>query len=68
MIRDRRYKLAYTTATPSASLFDLDHDPHEHDNLWDSARHAQVRFDLLRRCFDATAFAIDTGPEATLSH
>ena len=68
MIRDRRYKLAVYHGHPIGELFDLEHDPHEHDNLWDSARHAEVRFDLLRRCFDATAFAIDTGPEATRSH
>ena len=68
MIRDLRYKLAVYHGHPVGELFDLENDPHEHDNLWDSARHADVRFDLLRRCFDATAFAIDTGPEATRSH
>ena len=53
---------------PVGELFDLGNDAREHDNLWDSAEHAEVRFDLLRRCFDATAFAIDTGPEATRAH
>ena len=62
MIRNRRYKLAVYHGHPIGELFDLENDPHEHDNLWDSARHADIRFDLLRRCFDATAFAIDTGP------
>ena len=68
MIRDRRYKLAVYHDHPSGELFDLDQDPHEHDNLWHSPDHAEIRFDLLRRCFDATAFAIDTGPEATRGH
>ena len=68
MIRDRRYKLAVYHGHPVGELFDLEQDPHEHDNLWDSPPHAEIRFDLLRRCFDATAFAIDTGPEVTRSH
>ena len=68
MIRDRRYKLAVYHGHPTGELFDLEQDPHEHDNLWDSPDHAEIRFDLLRRCFDATAFAIDTGPEATRGH
>ena len=66
-IRDRRYKPAVYHRHPIGELFDVEHDPHEHDSLWDSVRHAQT-FDLLRRCFDATVFAIDTSPEATRSH
>ena len=65
MIRDRRYKLAVYHGHPVGELFDLQEDPHEHRNLWREASHAELRFDLLRRCFDATAFAIDTGPEVT---
>jgi arylsulfatase A-like enzyme len=65
MIRDRRYKLAVYHGHPTGELFDLQEDPHEHRNLWHDADHAELRFDLLRRCFDATAFAIDTGPEVT---
>ena len=38
MIRDRRYKLAVYHGHPTGELFDLEQDPHEHDNLWDSAR------------------------------
>jgi len=68
MIRDRRYKLAVYHGHPTGELFHLEQDRHEDDNLWDSAHHAEIRFDLLRRCFDATAFAIDTGPEATRGH
>ena len=65
MIRDRRYKLAVYHGHPVGELFDLQEDPHEHRNLWNEASHTELRFDLLRRCFDATAFAIDTGPEVT---
>ena len=65
MIRDRRYKLAVYHGHPVGELFDLQEDPDEHRNLWHDAGHAELRFDLLRRCFDATAFAVDTGPEVT---
>ena len=65
MIRDRRYKLAVYHGHPVGELFDLQEDPDEHRNLWNEGSHAELRFDLLRRCFDATAFAIDTGPEVT---
>ena len=65
MIRDRRYKLAVYHGHPVGELFDLQEDPHEHRNLWREPGYAELRFDLLRRCFDATAFAIDTGPEVT---
>ena len=65
MIRDRRYKLAVYHGHPVGELFDLQEDPHEHRNLWHEPSHAELRFALLRRCFDATAFAIDTGPEVT---
>ena len=65
MIRDHRYKLAVYHGHPTGELFDLENDPHEHHNRWDDRRLADLRFELLRRCFDATAFAIDTGPEAT---
>ena len=67
MIRDRRYKLAVYHGHPVGELFDLQEDPHEHRNLWNEARYAELRFDLLRQCFDATAGAIDTGPEVTRS-
>ena len=65
MIRNHRYKLAIYHGHPVGELFDLQEDPREHRNLWNEASHAELRFDLLRRCFDATAFAIDTGPEVT---
>ena len=65
MIRDRRHKLAVYHGHPVGELFDLQEDPHEHRNLWREPGYAELRFDLLRRCFDATAFAIDTGPEVT---
>ncbi len=46
-----------------SALFDLSTDSGRKSNVWDQAGYRKVRFDLLKKCFDATVFAIDTGPE-----
>ena len=43
-------------------LFDLADDPGEFDNLWDTANPA-LRYDLLRRHFDAMMATSDAGPQ-----
>ena len=63
MIRDRRYKLAVYHGHPVGELFDLEADPGEFDNLWDDPAYAGILFDLLKRSFDALAFAVDIGPK-----
>jgi hypothetical protein len=47
----------------SSALFDLSTDTGKKRNLWSDARYHKVRFDLLKKCFDAAVFAIDTGPQ-----
>lgn len=65
MLRDRRYKLVVYHGCGVGELFDLQEDPGEFNNLWDSAEHALMRCDLLRRSFDSLAMAVDVGPERT---
>jgi len=47
----------------SSALFDLSTDTGEGSNVWSDARYHKVRFDLLKKCFDAAVLAIDTGPQ-----
>ena len=63
MYRDRRWKLCVYHGLTAGELYDLEDDPHEHTNLWDSPEHEAVKLDLLRRSFDATVLAMDYGPK-----
>ena len=62
MIRTRRHKLVNYHGHGLGELFDMESDPGEFDNLWDDPQHAEVRFELMTRNFDALAFAVDIGP------
>lgn len=62
MIRTHEYKLVNYHGHEMGELFDLTKDPHEFENQWDNSEYAAVRFDLMKKSFDALAFAVDTGP------
>lgn len=62
MYRDRRYKLVVYHGLEVGELYDLEADPHEHHNLWNSPSHAALKLDLLKCSFDATVRAMDYGP------
>ncbi|MEQ3553802.1 sulfatase-like hydrolase/transferase [Pseudonocardia nematodicida] len=49
MVRDQRFKLVEFVDHPRGQLFDLEADPHEEHDLWDSADHREVREHLLGR-------------------
>lgn len=68
MIRTRTHKLVSYHGHALGELFDLEHDPHEFDNLWESPAHADVRFDLMRKSFDALARAVDPGTPQLYYH
>ncbi|MEK6794730.1 MAG: hypothetical protein AABZ39_08140 [Spirochaetota bacterium] len=47
---------------PMGELYDLEHDPGEFENRWDDPSFADVRYDMIRRCFDARIFTMDPLP------
>ncbi len=63
MIRNERYKLVIYHGHDIGELFDLRQDPGEFQNLWDEPEYRDMQFDLMKKSFDALAFAVDVGPE-----
>ena len=47
-------------------LYDMETDPEEKNDLWSQSEYQAVKIDLLKRSFDATIEAVDTGPEPVL--
>ncbi len=62
MLRNKRYKIVNYHGHALGELFDLKKDPYEFNNLWEDPAYADVRFELMKKSFDALAFAVDTGP------
>ncbi len=62
MYRDKRYKLVVYHGHEEGELYDLTEDPCEFDNLWHRAEKQNVKYQLLKRSFDAAMFCMDRGP------
>ena len=62
MVRDERYKVVVYHGTDAGELYDLQDDPDEFVNLWDSPDHRDLRFEMVRKCFDASVFTLDPLP------
>lgn len=63
MLFDGRFKVVVYHGMEPGELYDLQSDPDEFHNLWDSPDHAAIRFDLVKQCFDASVFTLDPLPE-----
>jgi len=63
MLRTEKYKIVVYHGHELGELYDLENDPCEFNNLWNHPEHAEIKMKLLKLSFDATAKAVDTGPE-----
>jgi arylsulfatase A-like enzyme len=62
MIRTRTHKISVNHGTTDGELYDLQADPGEHNNLWNNPKHAALKTQLMKQCFDATIATIDPIP------
>ena len=53
MYRDRRYKLSLYHDHALGELYDLQEDPWEFEDLWESPSHQDLKRDLIQASFDA---------------
>ncbi len=60
---DGRYKLIVYHNHQLGELYDLQNDPAEFEDLWDSAAHQGLKLELLQRSFNATMLTLYRGPE-----
>jgi arylsulfatase A-like enzyme len=64
-VRTRTSKLTSYAGMKLGELYDLEADPGEHNNLWDSPDHADLKMEMLKLCFDASVLTQDPIPERT---
>ncbi len=60
MYRDRRWKLVVYHQKDIHELYDLENDPWEHHDLSQDPNFSDLKWDLLRRSYDATVYAHPT--------
>ena len=63
MYRNARYKLVLYHGHGLGELYDLQADPHEFNNLWESPAHQARKLELMQASFDASILIADPGPQ-----
>lgn len=61
MMFDGRYKLVVYHGHEIGELYDLREDPHEYFNLWNDPGVFPLKYELMKRIFDAVMLATDEG-------
>ena len=65
MVRTAAHKLSAVHGLDCGELYDLQADPAETHNLWNSPAHADIKTAMLKRLCDRMAFTIDPLPART---
>jgi arylsulfatase len=61
-LRTQTHKLVRYHTTDEGELYDLETDPGEFDNLWNTPEHRELQLDLLTRTFDTSVLTMDPSP------
>lgn len=63
MVRNRQHKIVVAHGTGGGELYDLNSDPQETNNLWNSPNHTAIRLEMQERVIDRMAWTVDPLPE-----
>jgi arylsulfatase len=62
-VRTARYKLAYYRGVRTGELYDLERDPNEITNLWNSVHHTDIKAEMMQELADRMIATTDPLPE-----
>lgn len=62
MLRTSTEKIVVYHGTNQGELYDLQSDPEEFNNLWNSETHKDLKLRMMKQCFDRSVFSMDPTP------
>lgn len=62
MLRTSDKKIVVYHGTDQGELYDLQNDPDEFENLWNSSAHTELKLNLMKQCFDRSVLSMDPLP------
>lgn len=62
MVRTREHKIVVAHGTGGGELYDLQTDPEETENLWESSEHLPLKLAMQERVMDRMAWTVDPLP------